>query len=109
MRVTYRGSTTSDTALDKSRIALATRLFVRSRTAEGMPLDEAIARSGAMRARPIMLTAGAAMLGAWPITLNPIFSGLAWALVFGLVASTAFILVVVLVAHFALESSRAQS
>ena len=74
-----------------------------------MPLDEAIARSGAMRARPIMLTAGAAMLGAWPITLNPIFSGLAWALVFGLVASTAFTLVVVLVAHFALESSRAQS
>jgi multidrug efflux pump subunit AcrB len=83
--------------------------FVRSRTAEGMPLDEAIAQSGAMRARPIMLTAGAAMLGAWPITLDPIFSGLAWALVFGLLASTAFTLVVVPVAYFALASSRVRS
>ena len=50
-------------------------------------------RSGLARLRPIVLTAGAAMLGAWPITLDPIFSGLAWSLVFGIVASTAFTLV----------------
>jgi multidrug efflux pump subunit AcrB len=35
------------------------------------------------------------MLGAWPITLDPIFSGLAWALIFGLLVSTLFTLVVV--------------
>ena len=48
----------------------------------------------------ILLTAGAAMLAAWPITLDPIFSGLAWALIFGLVVSTAFTLVIVPVAYF---------
>jgi multidrug efflux pump subunit AcrB len=35
------------------------------------------------------------MLGAWPITLDPIFSGLAWALIFGLFISTAFTLLVI--------------
>jgi len=35
------------------------------------------------------------LMGAWPITLDPIFSGLAWALIFGLVASTLFTMVVV--------------
>jgi multidrug efflux pump subunit AcrB len=35
------------------------------------------------------------MLGAWPITLDPIFSGLAWSLIFGLFVSTAFTLVVI--------------
>jgi len=83
--------------------------FVRARTADGVPLEEAIAQSGAMRARPIALTAGAAMLGAWPITLDPIFSGLAWALVFGLLASTAFTLVVVPVAYYALTAPRTSS
>jgi multidrug efflux pump subunit AcrB len=78
--------------------------FIRSRRAEGMPLADAIAQSGARRLRPIALTAGAAMLGAWPITLDPIFSGLAWSLIFGLLASTAFTLVVVPVAYFVLEA-----
>jgi multidrug efflux pump subunit AcrB len=50
-----------------------------------------------------VLTAGAAMLGAWPITLDPIFSGLAWSLIFGLLASTAFTLIVVPVAYWAME------
>jgi multidrug efflux pump subunit AcrB len=77
--------------------------FVRHRQREGVALREAILDSGARRLRPILLTAGAAMLGAWPITLDPIFSGLAWSLVFGLVASTAFTLVVVPVAYFAMQ------
>ncbi|MEO8601056.1 MAG: efflux RND transporter permease subunit [bacterium] len=76
--------------------------FIRHRQAEGVALDEAIVDSGVHRLRPIMLTAGAAMLGAWPITLDPIFSGLAWSLIFGLLASTAFTLVVVPVAYRAL-------
>jgi len=69
--------------------------------AEGLPLRDAIVESGVHRFRPILLTAAAAMLGAWPITLDPIFSGLAWSLIFGVLASTAFTLVVVPVAYFA--------
>ncbi len=73
--------------------------FVRHRRAQGDSLREAILESGVRRFRPILLTAGAAMLGAWPITLDPIFSGLAWSLIFGIVASTAFTLVVVPVVY----------
>ncbi len=69
--------------------------FVQDRMREGMELDEAILQSGAVRFRPIVLTAATTMLGAWPITLDPIFSGLAWALIFGLFASTVFTLVVI--------------
>ena len=65
-------------------------------------MKEALIESGAVRFRPILLTAGAAMLGAWPITLDPVFSGLAWALIFGLVVSTAFTLVLVPVVYWML-------
>ncbi len=51
--------------------------------------------AGAVRFRPILLTAGAAMFGSIVITLDPIFSGLAWSFIFGIFASTAFTLVVV--------------
>lgn len=74
--------------------------FVQRALADGGPLEEALVQAGAVRIRPILLTAGAAMLAAWPITLDPIFSGLAWALIFGLVVSTAFTLVIVPVAYF---------
>ncbi|NUN52840.1 MAG: efflux RND transporter permease subunit, partial [Planctomycetaceae bacterium] len=77
--------------------------FIEERTREGMALREAVLDAGAMRARPIMLTAGAVLLGAWPITLDPIFSGLAWALIFGVLASTLFSLLVVPVAYYALH------
>jgi multidrug efflux pump subunit AcrB len=69
--------------------------FIQKAVASGTPLDKAIVESGAVRFRPIFLTAGAAMLGAWPITLDPIFSGLAWSLIFGLFISTAFTLLVI--------------
>jgi multidrug efflux pump subunit AcrB len=75
--------------------------FIRSSLAEGMALREAIIDSGAVRLRPIVLTALTTALGAWPITLDPIFSGLAWALIFGLFASTLFTLVVVPVSFYA--------
>ncbi|MFZ5811531.1 MAG: efflux RND transporter permease subunit, partial [Thermodesulfobacteriota bacterium] len=64
--------------------------FIDESMRQGMALREAVLRSGAIRLRPIALTALTTMLGAWPITLDPIFSGLAWALIFGLLASTAF-------------------
>ena len=69
--------------------------FIQKAVASGAPLDQAIVESGAVRFRPIFLTAGAAMLGAWPITLDPIFSGLAWSLIFGLFVSTTFTLLVI--------------
>jgi multidrug efflux pump subunit AcrB len=74
--------------------------FIQSVLQRGGSLREALIESGAVRFRPIILTAGAAMLGAWPITLDPVFSGLAWSLIFGLVVSTAFTLLLVPVIYW---------
>lgn len=79
--------------------------FIRQSLAEGMDLKAAIIKSGAVRLRPIALTAATTALGAWPITLDPIFSGLAWALIFGLMASTLFTLVVIPVGYYAFEKN----
>jgi multidrug efflux pump subunit AcrB len=45
--------------------------------------------------RPIFLTAGTTLLGNLVITLDPIFNGLAWAIIFGILASTVFTLFVI--------------
>ncbi|RJR46008.1 MAG: efflux RND transporter permease subunit [Desulfobacteraceae bacterium] len=74
--------------------------FIDEAMKDGVPLKEAILRSGAVRLRPIVLTAATTALGAWPITLDPVFSGLAWALIFGLLASTFFTLFIVPVAYY---------
>ncbi len=76
--------------------------FIKHVQARGASLHDALIESGAVRFRPILLTAGAAMLGAWPITLDPVFSGLAWSLIFGLIVSTAFTLVLVPVVYWML-------
>lgn len=76
--------------------------FIQSALDEGMPLKEAILSSGAVRMRPIVLTAFTTAIGAVPITFDPVFSGLAWALIFGLVASTVFTLVIIPVTYYAL-------
>jgi len=76
--------------------------FIQDALKNELPLKEAILQSGAIRMRPIVLTATTTALGAWPITLDPIFSGLAWALIFGLIASTLFTLLVVPVTYYAL-------
>jgi len=76
--------------------------FIQDALKEGLPFEEAILQSGAIRMRPILLTAATTALGAWPITLDPIFSGLAWTLIFGLLASTVFTLVVIPVTYYAL-------
>jgi len=80
--------------------------FIRSRVGLGLSMREAVLESGAQRLRPIVLTAFTTMLGAWPITLDPIFSGLAWSLIFGILASTAFTLVIIPVVYFALYAHR---
>ncbi len=74
--------------------------FIDGAVKEGLPFKEAILESGAVRLRPIVLTAVTTALGAWPITLDPIFSGLAWALIFGLFASTCFTLVIIPVVYY---------
>lgn len=79
--------------------------FIRTSIERGVPVEDAILESGAVRFRPIFLTAGAALLGAWPITLDPIFSGLAWSLIFGLFVSTIFTLVVIPLVYFWLVGS----
>jgi multidrug efflux pump subunit AcrB len=82
--------------------------FIKTNSEKGKPLREAILEAGAVRFRPIFLTTGTTMLGAWPITLDPIFSGLAWSLIFGLLVSTAFTLVVIPVVYYLVYASRAQ-
>jgi multidrug efflux pump subunit AcrB len=82
--------------------------FIHNALKRQLPLKEAILRCGAVRMRPIVLTALTTALGAWPITLDPIFSGLAWALIFGLFASTLFTLVVVPVTYYALYGPKSE-
>ena len=70
------------------------------------PLFDAIMESRVVRLRPILLTAVAAMLGAVPIIIDPIFSGLAWSLIFGLFASTLFTLFVIPVVYWLLYANK---
>ena len=74
--------------------------FVNLKTAEGVPLAEAVVQSAAARAKPIALTALAAMLGATFILDDPIFNGLAIALLFGILVSTLLTLIVIPVLYF---------
>jgi len=78
---------------------------IRSRDPRA-PLADAVIEAGATRLRPIFLTAGAAMFGSFVITLDPIFSGLAWSFIFGIFASTAFSLVVVPVVYYLIYETR---
>ena len=75
--------------------------FVNQQVAAGMDFQEAIIHSGATRAKPIVLTGLAAMLGALFILDDPIFSGLAVALIFGILVSTLLTLVVIPVLYYA--------
>ncbi|WP_139555899.1 efflux RND transporter permease subunit [Methylotetracoccus oryzae] len=74
--------------------------FIERLREQGAPLADALIEAGATRLRPIFLTAGAAMFGSFVITLDPIFSGLAWSFIFGIFASTAFSLLVVPVVYY---------
>jgi len=73
--------------------------FITQARTEGLPLKEALVQAGAVRMRPVLLTAGTTLLGNLVITLDPVFSGLALAIIFGIVASTAFTLLVVPVVY----------
>lgn len=70
---------------------------------EGLPLEQALIEAGAIRTRPIVLTAAAAILGSAVIVSDPVWSGLALALIFGMLASTALTLIVIPVFYYMLE------
>jgi multidrug efflux pump subunit AcrB len=74
--------------------------FIQLGLLRGLALEQAILESVSVRLRPILLTSGAAVLGALPITLDTVFGGMAWSLIFGLVASTLFSVFVIPVTYF---------
>ncbi|MBI3774973.1 MAG: efflux RND transporter permease subunit, partial [Gammaproteobacteria bacterium] len=80
--------------------------FINQQVQAGMNFQEAVIRSGAVRAKPIILTGLAAMLGAFFILDDPIFNGLAIALIFGILVSTILTLVVIPVMYYALMRKR---
>jgi multidrug efflux pump subunit AcrB len=61
--------------------------FIKLRVIQGMPLDDAVVDAGAVRFRPMMLTAMAVVVGGSVILFDPIFQGLAISLMAGEVAS----------------------
>jgi multidrug efflux pump subunit AcrB len=75
--------------------------FIRQEVASGKALEEAVIQAGAVRTRPIALTGIAAMAGAFFILDDPIFSGLAVSLIFGILVSTLLTLVVIPVVYYA--------
>ena len=77
--------------------------FILDKKQEGMPLVQALIEAGAIRTRPIVLTAAAAILGSAVIVTDPVWSGLALALIFGMMASTVLTLVVIPVFYYILE------
>jgi len=78
--------------------------FVQQELAAGAALEAAVVRAGAVRAKPIALTALAAVLGAFFILDDPIFNGLAVSLIFGILISTLLTLVVIPVLYYALQT-----
>ena len=74
--------------------------FINIRLEEGIPLTQAIIEAGAVRTTPILLTAGAVVLGAVIILFDPIFQGLAISLMGGTITSTFLTLLVVPLIYF---------
>ncbi len=75
--------------------------FINLEVENGIPFQEAVIRSSAVRAKPIALTALAAMLGALFILDDPIFRGLAISLIFGIMVSTLLTLIFIPVLYYA--------
>ena len=81
--------------------------FIRHSDGEGKTLRDIVLQAGAVRFKPILLTALAAMIGAATILLDPIFQGLAISLLFGLASSTLLTVLVIPAIYIALrEPSR---
>ncbi|WP_028894286.1 efflux RND transporter permease subunit [Syntrophorhabdus aromaticivorans] len=77
--------------------------FIDLKTAEGVPLEEAVIQAGLIRFRPMLLTAAAVVVGSSVILFDPIFQGMAIALMAGEVASTFLSRTAVPVLYFMLK------
>lgn len=77
--------------------------FIRHARTPGRPLREVLLEAGAIRFKPILLTALAAMIGAAVILFDPIFQGLAISLLFGLISSTILTVLVIPAIYIALK------
>ena len=78
--------------------------FIEQRVREGQPLDKAVVDAGAIRFRPMLLTALAVVVGASVILADPIFQGLAISLMFGEIASLLISRMAVPVMYFMLKN-----
>jgi multidrug efflux pump subunit AcrB len=78
--------------------------FAELKRAEGLPLDEAIIEAGAVRFRPMLLTAAAVVVGSFVIVFDPIFQGLAIALMCGEIASTTLSRVTIPILYYLVQS-----
>ena len=83
--------------------------FIGQQVASGIAFREAVVQSAAVRAKPIALTALAAILGALFILDDPIFNGLAISLIFGILVSTLLTLVVIPVLYYSAFRKEHQS
>ncbi|HXC48748.1 MAG TPA: efflux RND transporter permease subunit [Candidatus Sulfotelmatobacter sp.] len=82
--------------------------FIKLRREQGMPLEEAVVDAGAVRFRPMLLTAAAVVVGAGVILFDPIFQGLAISLMAGEVASTLLSRMAVPVLYYVSERNNRQ-
>ena len=80
--------------------------FIELRRSQGMPLEEAVVDAGAVRFRPMLLTAAAVVVGASVILFDPIFQGLAISLMAGEVASTLLSRMAVPVLYYMVEKHK---
>ena len=80
--------------------------FINQQVKAGVDFQQAVIQAGAVRAKPIILTGLAAMIGAFFILDDPIFNGLAISLIFGIFVSTLLTLVVIPVLYYAVNWKR---
>jgi multidrug efflux pump subunit AcrB len=78
--------------------------FAEMKRREGMPLDEAIIEAGAVRFRPMLLTGAAVVVGSFVIVFDPIFQGLALAMMFGEIASTTLSRVTIPILYYVVQN-----
>jgi multidrug efflux pump subunit AcrB len=83
--------------------------FIKLRVKQGMPLEEAVVDAGAVRFRPMMLTASAVIVGGSVILFDPIFQGLAISLMAGEVASLLLSRMAVPIVYFHSMHGRARA
>jgi multidrug efflux pump subunit AcrB len=83
--------------------------FIELRRSHGMPLEDAVVDAGAVRFRPMLLTAAAVVVGASVILFDPIFQGLAISLMAGEVASTVLSRMTVPVLYYMSERGKAET